>query len=62
MLEFAIQAVNGAISPQVASSTKHGPSVVTPVPCHAPPIDPAVDDALEAFIAQKRAVAPDAWH
>jgi trimethylamine--corrinoid protein Co-methyltransferase len=28
----------------------------------APPIDPAVDEALKAFVAEKCAAVPDAWH
>jgi trimethylamine--corrinoid protein Co-methyltransferase len=28
----------------------------------APPLDPGIDEALQAFIAKKKAAMPDAWH
>ena len=28
----------------------------------APPLDPAIDEALQDFMARKKAAAPDQWH
>ena len=28
----------------------------------APPLDPAIDEALQDFMARKKAALPDQWH
>jgi trimethylamine--corrinoid protein Co-methyltransferase len=28
----------------------------------APPLDPAIDEALKDFMARKKAAVPDQWH
>ena len=36
--------------------------LAVPPPRFAPNLDPAVDEALKAFIAKKKESMPDMWH